>query len=81
MRWDFQERTNKSFLDFKYSFGEKVEATIQAIRRVLEHAVSQKDKSEEEIRKTLSTLERQYGQVEDCRKSLLSIEEWASSES
>jgi ribosome biogenesis GTPase A len=81
VRWDFQQRTNKSFLDFKYSFGEKIEATIQAIRRVLGHAVSQKDKSEEEIRKTISTLESQYGQVEDCRKSLLSIEEWASSES
>ncbi|NPV53741.1 MAG: hypothetical protein HPY71_09490 [Firmicutes bacterium] len=79
VRWDFQERTNKSFLNFKYSFEEKVEATVQAIRQALDYAISQKDKSEEEVRRALSTLESQYGRAEECRKFFLSIEEWASS--
>lgn len=79
VRWDFQERSNKSFLSFRYSFEEKIKTTVQAIRRALEYALSQKDKSEEEVKRVLVELEDQYRQVEECRKSFLSIEEWASS--
>ncbi|HHY46075.1 MAG TPA: hypothetical protein GX506_02085 [Firmicutes bacterium] len=80
VRWDFQERSHKSFLSFRYSFEEKVEATVQAIRRALEYALSQKDKSEEEVKRVLAALEDQYRRVEECRRSFLAIEEWASSE-
>ena len=65
IRSDFAERTQKSFLSFRYTFEERVEEMIQSIRSILSDALQRKSLSEQELHEAYQGLLSQLNRLEE----------------
>jgi len=76
IRADFAERTQKSFLSFRYTFEERVEEMIQSIRAILKDALQKKSLSEKDLHEAYQELVSQSSQLEKFNSTF----QWLESE-
>lgn len=74
IRADFAERTQKSFLSFRYTFEERVEEMIQSIRDILKDALRKKSLSEQDFNNAYQKLLSQFNQLERYQDTFLWLE-------
>jgi FKBP-type peptidyl-prolyl cis-trans isomerase 2 len=63
---DFEERLNKSKLDFRWEMFQRIDATIEGIAKAIEQGMSMKDKGEqafEERKKVLIATEKKMSDI------------------
>jgi len=65
IRADFAERTQKSFLSFRYTFEERVEEMIQSIRNILSDALKRKSLTDQEFHEAYQGILIQLNRLEE----------------
>jgi len=74
---DFQERIDKSKLDFRWEMLRRIEATIEGIGAAVEKGLTQRSKGEEELEKRKRELSETAKRLDDFMEKLLKIKEQA----
>lgn len=77
VRYDLVRRIDDTTRDFRKSLNEKIDLTLLTIREALKRALSLKDKSEDEVSKTVSQLSARLSVVEQIRAELLDCQHQA----
>ncbi len=74
---DFQERINKSKLDFRWEMLQRIEATIEGIGTAVEKGMTQRSKSEEEVEKRNQELGESLRAIDEMKDRLMAIKNHA----
>ena len=74
---DFEERIQKSKLDFRWEMLQRIEATIEGIGTAVEKGMTQRSRSEEELRKRGLELAGALKKLDDMRARLIHIRDQA----
>jgi small GTP-binding protein len=74
---DFQERIDKSKLDFRWEMLQRIEATIEGIGTAVEKGMSQRSKSEEEVERRSRDLGGSLKALDEMRNRLIEIKNHA----
>ncbi|MDA8082203.1 MAG: dynamin family protein [Nitrospiraceae bacterium] len=74
---DFQERIDKSKLDFRWEMLQRIEATIEGIGTAVEKGMARRSRSEEEIGKRRRELERSQQALSQMGERLAKIKNYA----
>ena len=74
---DFEERIQKSKLDFRWEMRQRIEATIEGIGTAVEKGLTQRSKSEEEIEKRSRELAEALQKLDDMKDRLTNIKNYA----
>jgi len=74
---DFEERIQKSKLDFRWEMRQRIEATIEGIGTAVEKGMTQRSKSEEEIGKRGLELAEALQKLDEMRDRLTNIKNYA----
>jgi hypothetical protein len=70
---DFEERLNKSKLDFRWEMFQRIGATIEGIAKALEKGMSMKDKGEEVFEERKAVLLETEKKMNDIKERLIQI--------
>jgi GTPase Era involved in 16S rRNA processing len=70
---DFQERIDKSKLDFRWEMLQRIEATIEGIGTAVEKGLTQRNRSEEEVEKGRWELSESLRALDETRNRLTTI--------
>jgi GTPase Era involved in 16S rRNA processing len=74
---DFEERIQKSKLDFRWEMRQRIEATIEGIGTAVEKGMAQRSKSEEEIEKKSRELAEALQKLDEMKNRLINIKNYA----
>ena len=74
---DFQERIDKSKLDFRWEMLQRIEATIEGIGTAVEKGMTQRSRSEEEVEKRSRELGQSLRTLDEIRNRLITIKKHA----
>jgi len=74
---DFEERIQKSKLDFRWEMRQRIEATIEGIGAAVEKGMAQRSKSEEEIQKKTRELAEALQKLDGMKDRLINIKNYA----
>jgi GTPase SAR1 family protein len=74
---DFEERIQKSKLDFRWEMLQRIEATIEGIGTAVEKGMTQRNRSEEEVEKRSEELRESLLALDEMRDRLTSIKNHA----
>jgi GTP-binding protein EngB required for normal cell division len=77
---DFQERIDKSKLDFRWEMLQRIEATIEGIGTAVEKGMTQRSRSGEEIGKRRRELEESLQEIDEIKKRLTHVKSRAGGE-
>jgi len=75
VRYDFVERMDKSYRQFKVALDEKIENLISEIRGALERGMTEKSRSEREAQERLGGLNEALQRLEDTKGRLIEFAE------
>ncbi len=73
VRYDLIQRVQTTVKDFQKSLTERIDQTLEGIRRALGKAVAMKQQSETDVERGLSDLSRKMASVEGIQERLLTI--------
>jgi GTP-binding protein EngB required for normal cell division len=76
---DFEERLNKSKLDFRWEMFQRIEATIEGISKALEKGMSMKDKGEQAFEERKAVLLETEKRMNEIKEELIQIQKQVSS--
>jgi GTP-binding protein EngB required for normal cell division len=71
--YDFEQRLDKSKLDFRWEMYRKIVATIEGIASAIEKGVTQRTKSEQEVETSKQTLAETARKLDEIRDRLMRI--------
>jgi len=72
---DFEERLNKSKLDFRWEMFQRIEATIEGISKAIEKGMSQKSKGEEAVEEQKAVLAETEKRMNEIKGKLIQIQQ------
>lgn len=75
VRYDLIKRIGTTSMQFRKSLNDKIDLTLSTIREALNRAVSLKDKSEQQVSQTMTTLSKRLSDVEQIREKLHSYQQ------
>jgi hypothetical protein len=76
---DFEERLNKSKLDFRWEMFQRIDATIEGISKAIEKGMTQKTKGEKAIEEQKSVLSETEKRMNEIKDNLVRIRQQVSS--
>jgi GTPase SAR1 family protein len=76
---DFEERLNKSKLDFRWEMFQRIEATTEGISKALEKGMSMKDKGEQAFEERKAVLLETEKRMNEIKERLIQIQQKVSS--
>ncbi len=76
---DFEERLNKSKLDFRWEMFKRIEATIEGISKAIEKGMSQKAKGEKSVEERKALLSETEKRMDKIKDNLIQIRQQVSS--
>ncbi len=76
---DFEERLNKSKLDFRWEMFQRIDATIEGIAKAIEQGMSMKDKGEQAFEERKTVLIDTEKRLNEVRERLMHIRQKVSS--
>ena len=75
---DFEERLDKSKLDFRWEMFQRIEATIEGISKAIEKGMSQKSKGEEAVEEQKAVLLETEKGLSEIKNELIQIRQQVS---
>ncbi len=75
---DFEERLNKSKLDFRWEMFQRIEATIEGISKAIEKGMSQKSKGEQAVEERKAVLIENEKKMNEIKERLIQIQQKVS---
>jgi len=76
---DFEERLDKSKLDFRWEMFQRIEATIEGISKAIEKGMSQKSKGEEAVEEHKAVLIEAEKRMDEIKDKLIRVQQQVSS--
>jgi GTPase Era involved in 16S rRNA processing len=77
--YDFEERLNKSKLDFRWEMFQRIEATIEGISKAIEKGMSMKDKGEQAFEERKAVLLETEKRMNEIKDKLIRVQQQVSS--
>jgi len=75
---DFEERLNKSKLDFRWEMFQRIEATIEGISKAIEKGMSQKSKGEKAVEERKAVLTKNEKEMNEVKEKLIQLRKQVS---
>jgi len=72
---DFEERLNKSKLDFRWEMFQRIEATLEGISKAIEKGMSQKSRGEEAVEEQKAILIEAEKKMNEIKEKLIQIQQ------
>jgi len=72
---DFEERLDKSKLDFRWEMFERIEATIEGISKAIEKGISEKSKGEKAVEERKAVLVETEKKMNEIKENLIQIKQ------
>jgi hypothetical protein len=72
---DFEERLNKSKLDFRWEMFQRIEATIEGISKAIEKGISEKSKGERAVEERKAILVETEKKMNEIKENLIKIKQ------